>query len=458
VAGGGIHSDMSEVDGLPSPQRQWVMTCVLLGVVLINLDGAIANIALPTMAHDFATSEAATVWVVNSYQLAVAVCLLPAATLGEILGLKRVYAFGLILFTIASLLCALSPTLGTLVGARLLQGVGGSCVAALGPALVRIIYPRRIVAQGFGLIALFVAMSGALGPTIAALILSVGSWPWLFLVNLPVCLVAAPLFIAMAPQSPSQARPFDFSGALLNAVALGLVVIGVGSLGGHNAALGIGEIIGGLVCVGLLVRQQSRRTTPLLPLDLLRIPVFALSIGTSICSYTAQILAYISLPFLFQTVMHRSPVATGLLVTPWPLLVAVAAPLAGRLSGRYPPAILGSIGLTVLAFGLLLLVALPTAPTDWNIAWRMAVCGVGFGFFQTPNNTILMMAGPIARSAAASGLVATARTIGWSLGAALVALIFAAQGSSGTIVCLGLGAGFAVAGAALSVARIASRR
>lgn len=449
---------MSGVDGLPSPQRQWVMTCVLMGVVLINLDGAIANIALPTMARDFATSEAATVWVVNSYQLAVAVCLLPAAAFGEILGLKRVYAFGLILFTIASLLCALSPTLGTLIAARLVQGVGGACVAALGPALIRTIYPRRIIAQGFGLIALFVAMSGALGPTIAALILSVANWPWLFLVNLPVCLIAAPLFVAMAPASPSQTRPFDMSGALLNAAALGLVVIGVVLLGGHDPWLGAGEIAAGLICGVLLVRQQRRRTMPLLPLDLLRIPIFALSIGTSICSYSAQILAYISLPFLFQTVMHRSAVATGLLVTPWPLLVAVSAPLAGRLSGRYPPSVLGSIGLSILAIGLLLLVAMPSAPADWDIAWRMGVCGIGFGFFQTPNNTILMLAAPAARSAAASGMVATARTIGWSLGAALVALIFAARGSSGTIVCLAVGAAFAAAGAALSVARVATQR
>jgi MFS transporter, DHA2 family, multidrug resistance protein len=351
-----------------------------------------------------------------------------------------------------------SPSLDLLVGARVLQGVGGSCVGALGPALIRAVYPRRIIGQGFALIALAVALSAVVGPTISALILAVASWPWLFLVNLPVCLVAAPLFLAVAPESPQHRRPFDIPGAVLNALALGLIVIGVGSLGGSASRLGMYAIGGGVVFGALLVWQQSGQKTPLLPLDLLRLPVFALSAGASVCSYAAQITAYISLPFLFQTVLHRSAVATGLLVTPWPLLVSVSAPLAGRLVTRFPAAVLSSAGLAVLALGLVLLVAMPAVPADWDVAWRMAVCGVGFGFFQTPNNTVLMTSGPVARSAAASGLVAMARTIGWSLGSALVALIFAARGASGTVLCLAVGAGFAAVGAALSVARIGGLR
>lgn len=449
---------IDETDGLPAPQRQWVTLCILLGVTLVNLDSAIANIALPTIAHDFSTSEAATVGVVNSYQLATAVCLLPAAACGEIIGVKRVYSAGLILFLAASLLCAMSPALDALIAARLLQGVGGACLGALGPALLRNIYPRQRIGQGFALIALAVALSSAVGPTVSSLILSVATWPWLFLVNVPFCVLAVPLFLAFAPASAPARRPFDFMGAVLNALALGLVVTGVSSLGSSNGTLGLYETGAGLIFGVILVWQQSKTTSPLLPLDLLRIPVFALSAGTSFCSYAAQIMAYVSLPFLFQTVMHRSAVATGLLVTPWPLLVCVAAPVAGRLLTKVRAPVLGSAGLAVLAVGLLLLVLLPAAPADWDIAWRMGVCGIGFGFFQTPNNTILMTAGPIARSAAASGVVAIARTIGWSLGAALVALIFAAAGPSATTLCLATGAGFAAFGAVLGVARIAAVR
>jgi DHA2 family multidrug resistance protein-like MFS transporter len=444
---------MSGTDGLPASRRRLVMGCAILGVVLVGLDGAIANIALPTIARDLAATDAATVWVVNSYQLAVTICLLPAAALGETLGLKRIYGFGLALFTAASLGCALSPTLDMLVAARLVQGLGGACMAALGGALVRAIYPRKMLGEGFALIALAVAISGALGPTLAALILSVANWPWLFLVNLPVGLVAVPLFFRVAPPGRRQKRPFDGAGALLNAAALGLIVTGVDGLGGAWRGVAVGELVAGLGCGALLVWQQRRRAAPLLPLDLLRIPLFALSVCTSMCSYAAQILAYVSLPFLFQTVMHRSPVATGLLVTPWPLLVAVAAPIAGKLSSRYPAAILGSIGLAILCTGLLLLAAMPAMPADWDICWRMGICGVGFGFYQTPNNLTLMTAGPPERSGAASGMVAVARTVGWSLGSALVALIFQLRGGAGALTCLEVGAGFAAVGAVVSVSR-----
>jgi DHA2 family multidrug resistance protein-like MFS transporter len=449
---------MSETEGLPAGRRNWVMGCAILGVVLSGLDSAIANIALPTIADELHASEAATVWVVNIYQIALTVCLLPLASLGESLGLKRVYGFGLALFTLGSLCCALSPTLPLLVASRLLQGIGGSCVAGLGGALVRTIYPRRMLGQGFALVALAVAISGALGPTIAALILSVATWPWLFLVNVPLGLVAVPLFLAMAPPNRAQPRRFDFTGAALNAAALGLVVLGVDGLGGASKALALGELAIGASCGVLLFWQQSKMQRAMLPLDLLRIPLFALSVCVAMCAYSAQILAYVSLPFLFQSVMHRSAVATGLLVTPWPVLVACAAPIAGRLSARYPAALLGSLGLIVLTAGLLSLAAMPALPQDWNVAWRMGLCGIGFGFYQTPNNLTIMTAGPPERNAAASAMLAVARTVGWSLGSALVALIFGISGSSGAVTCLLTGAGFAAAGAVISVSRTGARR
>jgi DHA2 family multidrug resistance protein-like MFS transporter len=447
-----------ETDGLALPRRHWVMLCILLGVALSGLDSAIANIALPTIARELAASDSATIWVVNGYQLAAAVCLLPAASLGEILGHKRVYAFGLVVFTVASLGCAVSPNLSVLVASRLAQGAGGACLSALGAALIRGIYPRRLLGSGFALVALTVAISGALGPTIAALILSVATWRWLFLVNLPICLIAIPLFLVVAPFNRGDNRTFDLPGALLSAVALGLMVIGVDALGGSRIDIAAIEIVVGLACGLLLVWQQMRQKFPLLPLDLLRIPLFTLSLGTSVCSYSAQILAYVSIPFMLQTVMHRSPVATGLLVTPWPLLVAFAAPVAGRLSARYPASILSSAGLAVLASGLLLLVVMPAAPADWDIAWRMGVCGLGFGFFQTPNNITVMTAGPVARTGAAGGMLAVARTIGWSLGSALVALVFAVWQSRATTVCLEVAAAFAVFAAIISSARSLNRR
>ncbi|MDR8398319.1 MFS transporter [Paraburkholderia sp. USG1] len=444
---------MNQPDGLPSSKRRWVMLCILLGMVLSSLDSAIANVALPVIARSLASSNAAVVWVVSSYQLAVMVCLLPVAVLGESIGLKRLYALGLTVFTLASLSCALSPTLAVLVGARIVQGVGGACMSVAGMALVRTIYPRSIVGRGFALVALAVAVSGALGPTIAAGILAVARWPWLFLVNVPLGCLAVSVFLALGPPGVRQARRFDVHGAVLNGLAFGLIVVGVGTLGVGGVTIAVEEILAGLACLGLLIRQQRKQATPLLPLDLMRIPVFALSVGTSVCSYAAQILAYVSLPFFYETVLHLSPVETGLLLTPWPLLVAVAAPVSGRLMTRHPASLISSTGLAMLAAGLLLMAFLPAAPANWDIVWRMALCGIGFGLFQTPNNTALMTAGPVARSGAASGMVAVARYVGWSLGSALVALIFGVAGAHATVSCLVTGAGFAAVGALFSTAR-----
>jgi MFS transporter, DHA2 family, multidrug resistance protein len=446
---------ISQVDGLPAPQRRRAMFCVMLGLILTNLGSAVVNIALPQVSHSLASSDAATVWVVNAYQLAAIMCLLPIAAIGETLGLKRLYIGGLTIFTLASLACALSPTLVSLVGARLVQGAGAGCISIAATALARVIYPRSLVSKGLALVALAVAVPAALGPTVAAAILAVASWPWLFLVNVPLGALAIVLFLEVAPPEVRVARPFDVTGAVLNALAFGLLIVGVGSLGAGSSRLGLGEMMAGLVCFGLLFRQQVRHPTPMLPFDLLRMPVFMLSVGTSICSYTAQILAYVSLPFMFERLLHLDPVRTGLLVTPWPVMTAVAAPIAGHLLTRYRASTMSTLGLAILAAGLLLMVFLPVAPANWDIAWRLALCGVGFGLFQTPNNTAMMTAGPVERSSAAAGMNAVARFVGWTFGSALVALIFAVGGARATLVCLEVGAAFAFIGAAASAARLA---
>jgi DHA2 family multidrug resistance protein-like MFS transporter len=428
------------------------MFALLAGVAMTSLDSAIANIALPTIARDLGTSEAASVWVVNAFQLGTALFLLPAAALGEIRGLRVVYTFGLAAFGLASLGCALSTSLFWLVLCRFLQGAGGAFIAAIGPALVRRIHAREQIGSGLALIALAVAVSGAAGPSVAAAILAVARWPWLFLVNVPICAVALWSFLRNAPANEPQPRAFDLGGALLCAAALGLLVVGVDTLG-HAASTAIAAMIAGAAALALLLAHQSRRDAPLVPLDLMRIPLFSLSVLTSVCSYSAQILAYVSLPFLFQSVQHRSAVETGLLITPWPLLVVVAAPLAGRLTRSYPAALLGSLGLAALAIGLACLSTMPAAPSSFDIAWRMALCGVGFGFFQTPNNTTLMTAGPPQRSGAAGGMLALARIFGWCLGSALVAVVFALARARPTVACLELACGFAAFGAVVSVSR-----
>ncbi|MDR5762913.1 MFS transporter [Caballeronia sp. LZ035] len=441
----------------------WAVLSVVLGSFLGNLDSSIANVALPTIAHDLARTAAQTVWVVTSYQLAVAVSVLPLAAVGEMFGFRRVFLCGVVLFTAASLGCAAAPSLALLVAARLLQGVGAAAMSTVVPALLRQVYPPQLIGRGVALLGLAVALSAALGPTVAAGVLSIASWRWLFAINLPLGVFGACLATAMLPRNPASNPPrtFDYAGAALSAATIALFVLGVGGLFDDDASLRPGplcEIVAGCVGACVLIRHQRGRAAPLVPLDLLRLRILSLSSLTSICSYIAQTLAYLGLPFLLQHQLARTATETGLLVSPWPLVIVFIAPLAGRLSDRYAPGVIGGIGLAILAVGLGLLAALPANPADADIVWRVLICGVGFGLFQTPNNRIMLTSAPKERSGAAGALMTMVRMIGLTLGAALAALAFGVYGEAGAHVAL-IGAAVAAAlGVVVGAVRIARPR
>lgn len=444
-------------DGLPDDRRRWAVAALFTSLAMASLDTAIANIALPAIAADLRVSPEDAIWVVNIYQIAMVATLLPLAALGEIVGHQRIYLGGLILFTLGSLACALAWSLPTLLVARLLQGLGASGIMSVNTALVGYIYPARMAGRGFGHNALVVATAFTLGPTIASAILSVGTWPWLFAVNLPFGVIALAIAFRTMPTMSRAAHRFDLPGAALAAGCLGLVITGIGSAAHHAPALHVAiELAAGLIVGWLLIRRQADHPAPMLPIDLFRRPVFALSAATAICAFAVQGLAFVSLPFFFQDMLGRSQVETGLFMTPWPLVVAIMAPIAGRLSDRYPVGILGGLGLALLAIGMTLLAMLPANPAVADIVWRMAICGCGFGFFQAPNMKALMASAPADRSGGASGIVATARLTGQTTGAALAAFCFGLIGREGAIWALALGAAFAVVGCVMSVLRLAA--
>ncbi len=444
----------TDTDGLPPPQRYWAIAVVALGITMAVLDSAIANVALPTIAKDLNAAPADSIWVVNAYQLVITILMLPLASLGEVVGYRRVYRVGLVVFTLASLGCALSDSLVMLSAARVVQGVGAAAMLSVNSALVRFIYPSRLLGRGIGINAFVVAVSAAVGPTVAAGILSIASWPWLFAVNVPIGL-ATLAAARMLPRTPRSGRRFDVPSALLNALFFGLLIIAIDSVGHGGQPLYAALALAGAALSGVaLVIRQLPQTSPLLPVDLLRIPIFALSIATSVCSFAAQMLAYVSIPFYFQDLLGRSDVATGLLMTPWPLATAVLAPIAGRLADRHSAGVLGALGLVIFAAGLLSLALLPAAPGNADIIWRMALCGAGFGLFQSPNNRAIITSAPRERSGGASGMLGTARLLGQTIGAALVALMFSLVGGRATVWSLGLAAGIALLAAAVSCTRM----
>jgi DHA2 family multidrug resistance protein-like MFS transporter len=444
-------------DGLPQPQRNYAILTIALGLVMAVMDGAIANVALPTIAKDLNASPAFSIWIVNGYQLAITISLLPLASLGEIIGYRRVYLAGLLLFTLASLFCALAQTLLLLTLARIVQGFGAAGIMAVNMALVRYIYPRDLLGRGIGINAMVVAVSAAVGPTVAAAILAVGTWPYLFAVNIPLGIAALAIGWRCLPHTLSAGHAFDWQSAALSAVTFGLGILAIDSAGhGEALAVCLSEFSVAAIAGVLLVFCQTYMVSPLLPVDLLRIPIFALSIATSIASFCAQMLAFVSLPFYLESRFGYSAVQIGLFITPWPIAVAFAAPLAGRLVVRYPAGLLGGIGLLLFALGLGTLALLPTDPGIADVIWRMAVAGVGFGLFQTPNNRTMIAAAPRERSGGASGMLGTARLLGQTTGAALVALFLARYPLEGARISLLSGVGFALLGAALSMLRLSS--
>ena len=447
------------IDDPEAKRRRWAAAAIFTALAMASLDTAIANIALPAIATDLHASPSDVIWVVNVYQIVLVATLLPLAALGEIAGHRRVYLAGLFLFTLASLACTYAWSLPTLLAARVLQGLGAGGILSVNTALVRFVYPGRLEGRGFGHNALVVATAFTLGPTIASGILAIGPWTWLFAVNIPFGLVAILIGLRTLPRTPTATHAFDLVGALLAAACLGLFILGIGSAAHHaRPGLVLIELVSAVLLGWVLIRRQADSPAPVLPIDLFRKPVFALSTATAICSFAVQGLAFVSLPFYFEDILGRSQVETGFFMTPWPLVVAIMAPIAGHLSDRYPAGILGGLGLALLGLGMALLAMLPVSPHVLDIFWRMAICGCGFGFFQAPNMKALMSSAPPSRSGSASGVVATARLTGQTIGAALAALCFGLTGREGATLALLLGAVFAAVGCAMSVMRLAATR
>jgi DHA2 family multidrug resistance protein-like MFS transporter len=443
-------------DGLPEGPRLWAIIALALGVIMSALDTAIANTALPAMAAQLHATPANSVWIVNAYQLAMVATLLPVAALGETIGYRRIYVSGMAIFTLASLGCALSTTLPALIVGRLFQGLGAAMLMGVNTALLRTVYPSRLHGRGFGNNALMVAIGFALGPSLASIILAAASWEWLFGINVLPGVVAFFLARKALPGNKPASHKVDLVAALFNVGAFGMAVLALGDaahrVGAHKL---LPETLVALVFFALLLWRQKGHPAPLLPVDLFKLPLFALSTLTAICTFGAQALAFVALPFYFESVLGRSPVETGFLMTPWPVLVGVMAPVAGRLSDRYPPGLLGGVGLVILGVGLVTLLGMPDAPSSVAIGWRMAVCGIGFGFFQAPNVKAIMSSAPANRSGSASGMVATARLIGQSTGAALVAFCLTMFGQHGSWDAIAVAAVFSFVASVASFSRLA---
>lgn len=454
------------VDGLAAPARLRAMLAIIVGLATAVLQGGIVNLALPEIGSKLGASPAVSIWIINAFQLGTLVMLLPLAAFGDRAGYRRVYLAGVVLFTLASLMAMLARSIDLLIAARALQGLGAAGMLSVNSALVRQIYPVALLGRGMAILSMVVASSAVAGPTVAALILSIGEWPWLFAVNVPLGLLALVLAARALPRerarSEQPAGRFALPDLLMNVLMFTLVFVGAQNLGvqggaGHPAhASGWWLLAGGLAIGVLYLRRQLRAPEPMFPVDLLRIRLFALSMCSSISAFCAQAIAFVALPFLLLEGLGHSHLGAGLLITAWPLGVVVAAPWAGRLIGRVPAGLLGGVGMVVMAIGLACLALLPAQPDAVDIVWRLLLCGFGFGLFQSPNNHTIMTSAPRPRSGAASGMLGTARITGQTLGAVVLAVLFASVGDGGRAepVAIAVAAGFALLAAVFSTLRV----
>ena len=440
-------------DGLPAPRRYLAIAVLLLTLVLVVLDSTIATIALPSIAASLHASPSDTVWVVSSYQLAVLVALLPCGVIGEMLGARRVFLAGVALFTLASAACAFSTTLPMLVAARFVQGLGGGAIMALGVMILRFSVPQRLLGTIIGVNAMTIAIASAAGPGIAGAILAAAPWSWLFAVNVPLGIIVLASGAVLAGTT-GVPRRLDGRALAANTLMFVLFFLGADRIAQSPVPGGL-LIAGSLVCLFALLRIERQSPAPLVPTDLFAEAAFRFSLIASVCCFTGQMLGLIALPFYLQHRLGMTATEAGLFMMPWPAAVAVIAPISGRLANRVKTAWLCAAGGGLLTIGLASVGLLPADPHGASFIIGTVIAGLGFGLFQTPNNRILLLSAPKARSGAAGAMQGTARLSGQTLGAIAMAVIFGiVPFGAAPEVALVLAAVFAALAAIVSLVRV----
>jgi MFS transporter, DHA2 family, multidrug resistance protein len=414
-------------EGLPNPERRRAYIALAAATSMAVLDGTIANVALPTIAREMNVSPSMSIWVVNGFQVALTASLFTWSSFGQAQGLARAWRYALALFTAGSLLCALSHALPLLIAARVVQGIGAGGILGLSSALLRTVFPRELLGRALGINALVIGISVASGPTIGGLILAVAPWPWLFLINVPFGIVVVVMAARVLPGTPGHGGKLHVPSIVSSAVGFALLVRGIDGFGhGDSHALIAGELIVGGASFGWFLARQRNLEKPMFAVKLYRRPLFALASLSAALAYCASALAIVTLPFFFQVVMGATPLQSGLLMTSWPLTMGLTANISGRLADRYPAAILSTIGLGMVATGLVLYAMLPLHASSLEIVLHGALCGFGVGLFQPPNSRELMGNAPREQTASASAIMAATRVGGQTCGAAAASIIFAA--------------------------------
>lgn len=410
------------------------MGIVAIGVFMATLDSSIVNISLPTIAQYFNVPlNGAIEWVIIAYLVATAAILLTAGRLADMLGRKAVWVVGLAVFTIGSALCGMAPQLSFLIASRALQGLGGALLMAVSPAMLTNAFPASERGRALGLNAVIVSLGVSVGPTLGGFITASFSWRWIFYVNVPLGILGLILSLRLLTE-PIRRNPgrFDPVGAILLAIGLASLTGGLsfGQELGWNSWIILSALVIGVATLIALVFTEQRVANPIIVLDLLKNRVFSSAIVSLILSFLALFAVGFMLPFYLEELRGFRTELAGLLLTPFPIMIAIVAPISGSMADRIGTRWLAAIGLTIVCIGLVLLSQLDEHSSIFDIVWRLMLTGIGQSLFQSPNNSALLGSAPRHLQGSASGFLGTGRVVGQSISIAIAGAIFAGLGGA----------------------------
>jgi EmrB/QacA subfamily drug resistance transporter len=422
-------------------RKWWSMLGIGLGVLMSTLDSGITNIALPTLVEQLHTTFPVIQWVVLSYLVVITAAMLSIARLGDMIGKKRVYMTGLGIFSAGSLLCGLSPSVVWLIGFRALQGTGAVMMTSLSMAIITEIFPPEERGRALGIMGAIVSVGLALGPSAGGVLVGLVSWRAIFLVNVPIGVIAILIVWKVVPglAPRAQDRRFDLPGALVVFATLATYALGMtlGQYRGFRDGLILALL--GLSALGLVafVMVESRVRHPMLDLSLFSDPVFDINLLMGLLVFVVLAGQFI-FPFFLELVKGYSTTQVGLMLVAVPALMGIAAPLAGTLSDRFGSRVISLLGLIVIAGACLGLSTLHEDVTGWGFVLRAAPLGIGFGIFQSPNNSAVMGTAPRDQLGVVSGLLALTRTLGQTSGLPLIGALFTVQVFAGMAITPGM--------------------